>query len=279
MHEPISESLLCTAAYCGVKTLRSEFVQLVSSLPLLSLINSTRWLDGSLHSVLRGQSSSPNQLALATLPKTDRNITHACVCVLTCTRTYIPHFHPHLSRHTRQAFNRWGGRGKAPCNHSAATQLVRSHKIYGWQTLSIYYAFLPHLSPLLLSLTRHTFCWSCWHKLKNLIVVFKFPRQSTMVSWLNSPHEKLATSTETNADRGKVHLGNVSIMYLIFGEIQARCGGLRWRHMVGDISWWRTTVFMLSTSAQMFIRLVNIKKQHVTVGEEHDSIKKKILQL
>lgn len=66
-------------AYCGVKISHSEFVQLVSSLLLLSLIRSMRWLDGSLHSVLGGQSSSPYQLALTPPPKTDRNTTHACV--------------------------------------------------------------------------------------------------------------------------------------------------------------------------------------------------------
>lgn len=66
---------IAIAAYCGIKAIRTEFVQIASSLLLLCLINSRRWLDGSLHTVFGGQSSSPYQLAITTAPKTDRNTT------------------------------------------------------------------------------------------------------------------------------------------------------------------------------------------------------------
>lgn len=159
MHE------LCSSAYWGIKAVN------VSSSPLLlSLINSSGWLDGSPHSVLGGQSSSPYQLALATLPKMDGNTMHACVYWPAHTLTQ-----PHLPHRTRQDSNRWEGRGIGP----PATILqpldwIRSPKIYGWQALSTFLC-IPSLSfshsPFAHS---RTVCWSCWHKLKNVVVVFRF---------------------------------------------------------------------------------------------------------
>lgn len=154
-------------AYCGIKTFHNEFVQIVSSLLLLSLINSMRWLDGSLHTVFGGQPSSPYQLAFATPPKTDRNTT-LCIDL----RAHI-----HSDTDTPIPPYQTDGKDgvKPPATILQLLDWVRSLKIYGLQAVSsFFYAFLHHLSLLLLSFTRHTFCWSCWHKLKNLIVVFRF---------------------------------------------------------------------------------------------------------
>lgn len=154
-------------AYCGIKTFHNEFVQIVSSLLLLSLINSMRWLDGSLHTVFGGQPSSPYQLAFATPPKTDRNTT-LCIDL----RAHI-----HSDTDTPIPPYQTDGKDgvKTPATILQLLDWVRSLKIYGLQAVSsFFYAFLHHLSLLLLSFTRHTFCWSCWHKLKNLIVVFRF---------------------------------------------------------------------------------------------------------
>lgn len=76
---------VAAAAYCGTKTFHNEFVQIVRSLLLLSLINSMRWLDGALHTVLWGQSSSPYQLALPLPPKTDWR---AALCIDLCAHTH-----------------------------------------------------------------------------------------------------------------------------------------------------------------------------------------------
>lgn len=76
---------LATAAYCGIKTFHNEFVQIARSLLLLSLINSLRWLDGALHTVFWGQSSSPHQLALPVPPKTDWS---AAQCIDLCAHTH-----------------------------------------------------------------------------------------------------------------------------------------------------------------------------------------------
>ncbi len=112
---------------------------------------------------------------------------------------------------------------------------VRSHKIYGWQAFS---SFFMHSSTILppfsfpslavpfvdhadISWKTSLWCWS--FSLVHVGVLIKLP------SWR----------------RGKVHLGNVSIMYLIHEEIKMRHGGLRRRHVVGDISWWWTTVLFV----------------------------------
>lgn len=66
--------------------------------------------------------SFPYQLALQTPPEMDRNTTHALVHLSPCIH---PHMATHIHNfcHTRQAFNRLGGRGNAPFSYSAAIQL------------------------------------------------------------------------------------------------------------------------------------------------------------
>lgn len=120
--------------------------------PLFSLINSMRWLDGSMHTAFGVQFSSPYQLALTTSTNCKANKNTAL-----CIDLHTP----------PPAAGRWRGGCRAPTPNSPTTILspldwIRSLKIYGRRPLSSFYA----LFFLLLRSMRQIFCWSCWPRLK-----------------------------------------------------------------------------------------------------------------
>lgn len=151
-----------TAARCWPKSLRSEFVRLVSVLPLLPLISSMRWLNGSLRGVFIPLPAGPSH------PHLKHMYMYVCVFIR-CTWSSAP----------------LTDREERPVLPTALLQPLNLRKKVRFMAVGLWLIrFMHSFTIFLLFFVCHTFCWSCWRKLKSFIVVFHC---SLLVSWFKPP--------------------------------------------------------------------------------------------
>lgn len=196
LHDPIRVS--ATAAYCGMKTLHSG--------PRVSLCYpwSIAWGDWMGLCTLRLGSNFHPLTSWPLQPPPTASPIKTLRCVLTCTLSPL-----------QQADGEEGA--EPPRNNSFASRLDKKSEDL-WPTASLQFLCIIFL---LLRSVRQIFCWSCWPKLKTEKVNKKhcdaqvFLRvnagvQITLLSWKSKP-----PTTETNAQRVELRLGNVLIMNFV----------------------------------------------------------------